>query len=194
MTYNISIHRQHYKQTKCRKECFHTGSGPMMCTLYNPPTWYLHCFIMQHTIGAHVSSSLFNFFLVPLSHLLAMAFSLCQSPDNTAFIQSIKFWKIMKRLPVFTSYTSNSKRLHSFSPIFVPVLLWQCFFQACLFLLFWLTRFGKVSELSPNLMCMRAVITSDCFYWEYCCINNWFMKFPCFMTMGPATWPVNILL
>ena len=41
------------------------------------------------------------------------------------------------------------KDLHSFSPIFVPVLFWQCLSQACLFVVFWLTKFGKVSKWSP---------------------------------------------
>ena len=41
------------------------------------------------------------------------------------------------------------KDLHSFSPIFVPALLWQFLFQACLFLVFWLTKFVKVWKLSP---------------------------------------------
>ena len=39
------------------------------------------------------------------------------------------------------------KDLHSFSPIFVPVLLWQCLSQACLFVVFWLTKLAKVSKL-----------------------------------------------
>ena len=103
---------------------------------------------MQHTADRHLSFSIFNFFLVLLSDHGTMSCNVLQSSDNTALEQSIKFWKSVKTLPVFTSSTSNSKRsalilahVHSYSilAVFVPV---------CLFIVFWQAKIGKVLKLS----------------------------------------------
>ena len=173
---------------------------------------------MQHTIGTHFSSSVFNFFLVPLSDPLEMTSSVCQSPGNTAFMQSIKFWKAMKTL-VFanlqiTQPSSSQlnfrnqwshiqmlqvlllilKDLHSFSPIFVPVLLWQCLFQGCLFIVFWPAKFGKGSKRFP-ILCgggqwqFQTVFIGNIAAWI---INSW--NFPVSWQWWPAIWSVNILL
>ena len=156
MTYNLNIHRQHYRQNKCQKlsQRYWTNDVHSLQSSHLIFTLYL---IMQHTTGAQFSSSVFNLFLVPLCHHLAIASSVSQSPDNTAFKESIIFWKSMKTLPVFRSSTSNSKRSALILSHFCSCSIMAALFQACLFVMFWLTKFGRVSKLSPILS------TWDCF-------------------------------
>ena len=155
---------------------------------------FLLYLLMQHPTVAHFSSSIFNFFLVLLSNTLAIAFSVCQSPDNTAFEQSIKFWKSMKTLLVFTSSNSNSKRSALFLPHFYSCSIMAVFVPGLSFSFVLANKIWQTFKTVPNLMCRRAVTTLDCIYWEYCCMNNWFMKLPWFMTMMTCYMIFNISL
>ena len=112
--------------------------------------------------------------------------NLCQSSDNTAFKKSIKFWKSIKRLPVFTSATFNSKRSALFSSHFFFCSNLAIFLPGLSFCCILAIKIGKVLKLS--LIWCRAQEDSLrlYFYWEYYSMNNWFMKLPSFLTT--PTW------
>lgn len=115
-------------------------------------------FAFQHATDVHFYSSVFNLFLVLLPNLFTMSSNVCQSSDNKAFKQPIKFRKLMKKLPVFTSSTSNSKISSLILSNFSPCSILTIFVTGIFFVVFWSAKFVKLLKTINNLIWRAGVI------------------------------------
>ena len=131
---------------------------------------------LQSTSDIHFYSTAFKLFLVLLPNPLAMSSNVCQSSDNKAFKQPIKFRKLMKKLPVFTSSTSNSKISSLILSNFSPCSILTIFVTGIFFVVFWSAKFVKLLKTINNLIWRAGVIAwENVFIWTiaYWIIDSW---------------------
>ena len=121
-----------------------------MCILYNQLTWYLHYILLCSTkqVPTSLSQYLISFSCCCLTlwiwHQAFANLQITQPSNSQLYFENQ--WKHCQYLQVLLLIL---KDLHLFSPGFYSVLLWQCLFQVCLFVVSRLTTSGKVSKLSP---------------------------------------------
>ena len=101
-------------------------------------------FVMQHPADRYLSFLVFSFFWC-CSRTLGQGHVMFPNLQITQTSKSqLNFENQWRDCQYLQAPLLILKDLHSFSPVFVPALIWQCFSQDCLFAVFWLQRLVEV--------------------------------------------------